>query len=194
MTNLAEKAIETYADEMKKELIDGIWYMSPGSSIRHHDVVSGIYSIFRKNLKGKNCKPFIDNPMVHFSNDNILVPDVMIVCNKDIIKDDAIYGAPDLIVEVLSPSTTKRDRADKMNVYEKYGVKEYWIVDPKSKSVEVYWLEDGKYCLNNAYVIHSDHEMKYMTNEQKAAIVYKFKTSLFDDFTIDIREVFEDID
>ena len=78
---------------------------------------------------------------VHLSENDCVIPDVMIVCNSDIIKDNAIYGAPDLIVEVLSPGTEKRDRGYKKDLYERCGVREYWIVDPVSLTVEVYLLK-----------------------------------------------------
>jgi len=194
MSNLAEKITNRYSDKMKKELIDGIWYMSPGPSVSHHDVATGIYSILRRKLKGKTCKPFIDSLEVHFSENDIFVPDVMVVCSKDIIKPNAIYGAPDLIVEVLSPSSMKHDRITKKNIYEKHGVKEYWIVDTKHKSIEVYLLANGKFVQDNIYTLLTQYEMDGLTEGEKADIIYEFKTSLFDDFTIDIREIFEDID
>jgi len=194
MTSLARKIQKTYPNEMKKELIDGIWFMSPGPSVNHHEATQNIGSFFRSKFKGKLCRAFVDSLDVHFSENDIFVPDVMVVCNPDIIKPNAIYGAPDLIVEVLSPSSIKHDRISKKNVYEKYGVKEYWIVDTKHKSIEVYLLKDGKFVQDNIYTILTQYEMDGLTDEEKNDIVYEFKTSLFDDFTIDIRDIFDGID
>lgn len=194
MSNLAQEIINGIKQEPRKELIDGIWYMSPGPSVNHAHVAFNIGAFFKSKFKGKPCRVFVDSLDVHLSENDIFVPDVMIVCNKDIIKPKGIYGAPDLIAEVLSPRSSRRDKIDKYNTYEKYGVKEYWIVDTKNKSIEVYWLEGGKYRLSNEYILYPQSEIDDMTDEEKATIVYEFKTSLFDDFTIDIREVFEDID
>ncbi|MCL2350620.1 MAG: Uma2 family endonuclease [Defluviitaleaceae bacterium] len=122
------------------------------------------------------------------------MPDVSVVCNKDIIKYNGIHGAPDLIVEILSPSTVKYDRAYKKDLYEQHGVKEYWIVDPKNMTIEVHILTDGKYILDNIYVKHSDHWLKHASKDELAEVVNTFKTSLFNDLIIDVREVFEGID
>ena len=130
---------------------------------------------------------------VRLSRDGIFVPGFMVVCNKDIITKRGIEGAPDLVVEIPSPSTAKRDKIQKKNAYEKAGVKEYWLVNIDSKSIEVYWLQDDKFVLNNLYIIPPDMDIEEMTEGELAKIVYEFKTSLFDDFVIDIREVFEDI-
>ena len=112
----------------------------------------------------------------------------MIVCNSDIIKDNAIYGAPDLIVEVLSPGTEKRDRGYKKNLYERCGVREYWIVDPVSLSVEVYLLENGKYELDEVYRIFPDYTEFYPNEKER----YKSEVpvSLYDDFSIPLTKIF----
>ncbi|WP_411830076.1 Uma2 family endonuclease [Metasolibacillus meyeri] len=68
----------------------------------------------------------------------------MIICNQDIIKRDGIYGAPDLVVEVLSPSTARRDKGEKKALYEKHGVKEYWIISPDEKSYRSLFIEKRK--------------------------------------------------
>lgn len=71
----------------------------------------------------------------------------MVVCNKDIIKKDGVHGVPDLIVEVISPSTAKKDKGYKKDLYETCGVKEYWLVDTDNRSIEVYLLKKIDLCL-----------------------------------------------
>jgi Uma2 family endonuclease len=186
MKNLA------YVDPVPSEKINGeIIMMSPRPVINHLRVIGNIYHIFTGYLKGKRCEAFADGADVHLDEKNTFVPDVMIVCNKDIIKDDGIYGAPDLVVEVLSPSTAKRDRGEKKSIYEKYGVKEYWIANPADKSIEVWLLKDGKYELDNVYTVYPDWQWEKMTDEDKAEAQLNLKVSLYDDLIIDVREIFD---
>lgn len=94
-----------------------------------------------------------DGTDVYLSDNDRVIPDVMIVWNRDIIKKDGIHGTPDLIVEVLSPSTAKNDKGYKKELHEKSGVKEYWIIDPVMRSIETYLLADGKYVLDEFYAL-----------------------------------------
>ncbi|MBQ7516203.1 MAG: Uma2 family endonuclease [Schwartzia sp.] len=182
-----------YRDEPLVEKIDGqIVSMSPSPAVEHNRIAGNIYSIFRQFLKGKKrCEPFFDGVDVHLDDDNIFVPDVMIVCDRSKIRPDGIYGAPDLVVEILSPSTLTRDRGIKKTVYERAGVREYWIVDPLAKSVEVYHLREGKLELDHAYIVYPDWEWERMTEKEKAAARLSVKVSLYDSLDVDVREVFE---
>ena len=85
------------------------------------------------------------------------------------------------------------DRGAKKDVYEKTGVKEYWIVDPEAKSVEVYHLREGRFVLDYAYIIFPDWEWERMDEKARAAARFSVKVSLYDDLTVDLREVFYDI-
>jgi Uma2 family endonuclease len=194
MANLAQEIINGIKQEPKKELIGGIWYMAPRPSFRHYSVGVNLFRKFDRYLLGKKCRALFEGLEVHLSKDDVFVPDFIVVCDPDIIKNKGIVGPPDLVAEVLSPRSVKRDKVDKMTAYEKYGVKEYWIIDTHRKSIEVFLLKDGKFAPNNVYIIYTESEIEEMTDEEKAAIVYEFKTSLFDDFTIDIRDIFEDIE
>lgn len=177
--------------EPRCECLNGkIVMMSPRPAVTHTYISGNIYHLFRTYLKGKKCKTFPDGVDVCLDEKNRVVPDVMIVCNKDIIKERNIQGVPDLIVEVLSPSTAKRDRSYKKDLYERFGVKEYWIVNPADKSIEVYLLQDGAFILDNIYMIYPDYELEDMRKEN-IEIITAFKTSLFDDLTIKIADVFE---
>ena len=187
MSNLA------YIDPPITEVLDGkVVAMSP-AYVRHNNVAFNIASIFRRYLKGKACRVLPDGNKVYLSKRDIVVPDVMIVCNKDIIKDNGVHGAPDLVVEVLSISTSKRDRGYKKNLYEKHGVKEYWLVDIKNREVEVHLLKNGRFELDNVYSIYPDWMLEKMTDEERAEVPMEFTISLFDDIIISIEEVFEDI-
>ena len=194
MSNLAREIINGVGyGQPRKELINGIWCMAPRPDFSHFSVGINLFRKFDRHLHGKNCRALPDGLEVHLSDTEIFIPDFLVVCNPDIIKKKGIFGPPDLVAEILSPRSSKRDKILKFNAYEKYGVKEYWIIDIKNKSIEVYVLEDGKYRLDNEYMVYPEDEIEDMTEAEKADIVYEFKTSLFDDFTIDIREIFEDI-
>ena len=114
----------------------------------------------------------------------------MVVCDPSKIKEMYIEGAPDFVAEVLSRSTEMRDRVEKFQIYEKAGVKEYWIVDIWGRSVSVYRLQDGKFILTK---IHRQQTEKELSKEDKNALNLTLKLSLYDDLEFDISEVFEDI-
>ena len=126
-----------YSDPPRVERIEGKTYlMSPRPRGKHHRAAFNIAHIFEGYLKGKTCMAFDDGMPVYLDGENTYIPDAMIVCDRSIIRDAGIYGAPDLVVEVLSPSTMKHDRGAKMRHYAAAGVKEYWIVDPLAEAVE----------------------------------------------------------
>lgn len=180
-----------YQEEYKEEVLNGeIILMSPCPSANHNRIVGNIYRIFSNFLDGKPCETFVDGMDVYLSDKDTVIPDVMVICNPDIIKSTGIYGIPDLIVEILSPSTAKRDKGYKKDLYEKSGVQEYWIVDPLNKAIEVYLLNDGKYRLDNIYSILPDYEIERMKPEEIANIQTEFKCSLYDDLVISIEKVF----
>lgn len=190
MDNLA------YADDfiVKTELIDGqVVMMSPRPRIEHARACTNISSEFRQYLKNKPCIAFGDGVDVYLDEKNHFIPDSMIVCNKDIIQDDAIYGAPDLVVEVLSPSTSKNDKTKKKFAYERAGVKEYWIVDTWGKSIEVYLNRNNHFELDETYHYYTDEE-KARNNSlpaDKQEIIYdEIKVSLYDDFIVKLKDIF----
>lgn len=182
-----------YQEDRREEWIDGkIVAMSPAST--GHIYVSGnIYRIFGNYLQGKNCIAFSDGLLVRLSDTDKFVPDVMVVCDRDKIKRTYINGAPDLVVEVLSPSTAKNDKGYKKDVYESSGVPEYWIVNPAGKSIEVYLLKNGRYTLDNVYTRYPDEELAEMTDEEKAVVVTEFKCHLYDDLIIRLDDIFGDL-
>lgn len=132
-------------EEKRVELIDGVFYdMSSPSNI--HQLISGeifrYFSDYIRENKGK-CIPAYAPLDVQLDCDDktIVQPDVLIVCDRDKFQGGRVYGAPDLIVEILSPSTKKKDAYTKLMKYAQAGVREYWMVDPNRKTVIVYELE-----------------------------------------------------
>lgn len=181
-----------YQDELWEELINGQFVMmSPRPAWPHVAVSGNIYNIFSNYLKGKKCVAIPDGLDLFLDEQNNYVPDMMVVCDPDKIKSDGVHGAPDLVVEVLSPSTAKNDKIVKKAVYEQHGVREYWLVSPAEKSIEQYLLKDGRFVLHDVYQVHPDFMLKRMKDSEKAAIVTEFKCSLYDDLTIQLADVFD---
>lgn len=145
-----------YQEEPREELLNGEIYMMSSPTVNHSQIASNIYYAFRSYLKGKTCRAFNDGVDVYLTENDRVIPDAMIVCNKNNIKLDGIHGAPDLVVEVLSPGTAKNDKGYKKDLYEKSGVKEYWIIDPVPRSIEVYLLTDGKFALDEVYALYPE--------------------------------------
>jgi Uma2 family endonuclease len=137
----------TWDDGKRWELINGVPYcMSPTPVKSHQDVVLSLGSYLKNKLKDKKCKAYIAPRDVVLSEDDVVQPDVLVVCDPKKDKEACIQGAPELIFEVLSPSTERKDRWDKKLLYEKYGVKEYVILSPKGLYAELYRLqENGKF-------------------------------------------------
>jgi len=181
---------DSFVDEFKEEMLDGkIYFMAP-PLINHSLIASRLFASFFNYLKGKKCQAFFEAGYVKFSKKDKVQPDIMVVCNPDIIKKDGIYGSPDLIIEVLSPSTAKRDRITKKNLYEKHGVGEYWLVDPRSFSIEVYLLKKRKYVLIEVYTWASDELMTNGSDDDKAAIQHEVSPALFPDLVIKMEDIF----
>jgi len=182
-----------YQDERPTEMLDGVIYMMASPRLVHIRVGRNIEDIFKKYFRGKSCDVFGDPAKVFLTENDRVVPDVTVVCDENIIKDEGIFGVPDLIVEILSPSTSKRDKTYKKSLYEKCGVKEYWIVDIDNLSIEVFWLTDGKYLLHDVFTILPEYEKQDMTIEKISEFTTRFKTSIAGGLVIDLEEVFEDV-
>ena len=190
MSNLAYQS--DFYEKRKEELLDGkLVMMSPQPALNHMGIVGNIHNIFKNFLKGKPCSAFTDGVDVYLTKKDRVVPDVMIVCNRDILRHNGVHGVPDLIVEVLSPGTASRDKGYKKDLYERCGVKEYWIVTVESRSVEIYILKDGRYVLDNVYTKLPDYELEDMTEEEKSQVIYEFTTSLFPEMTVVLEDVFD---
>ena len=127
--------------EGRYELIYGeIVDMSPAPTIRHQDLTGGIFSEIRdyiRKRKGK-CRAFIAPTDVKLSDDCIVQPDIFVVCDENKLDEKKCNGAPDWVIEILSPSTSSRDFNEKLRMYLESGVREYWIVDPDNNKVFVH--------------------------------------------------------
>ncbi|SEM60251.1 Endonuclease, Uma2 family (restriction endonuclease fold) [Butyrivibrio sp. ob235] len=144
-----EYTIEDYEalpDDVRVELIDGYFFYMDAPSTRHQLIGGEIYAPIRNYIrknKGK-CIPFISPTDVQLDRDDrtILEPDVFIVCDPSKITEKRIYGNPDFVVEIISPSTARKDRFIKAKKYKYAGVKEFWLVDSKKRNVLVYSFDD----------------------------------------------------
>jgi Uma2 family endonuclease len=149
--------IYTYADyiswpeDERWELIDGVAYnMSPAPGRKHQGIVGTLFGELYQYLKGKPCDVYVSPFDVRLSaenaasNDdiiNVVQPDVSVYCSQNKLDDAGAVGAPDLVAEVLSPATSVKDQREKLALYERFGVREYWIVDAANQTVAVYTIE-----------------------------------------------------
>lgn len=136
-------------DDIRVELIDGVLYTMNSPTSAHQLIAGVIYTklfTYVMEKKGK-CIPMISPIDVQLDCDEktMVQPDVIVVCDRDKVINQCVYGAPDFVVEVLSKSTKKKDSVTKLNKYMNAGVKEYWMIDPKRKSVIVYNFESDIY-------------------------------------------------
>ena len=131
--------------DTRSELIDGQIYLMSAPSRRHQAVTGEIYRQLSNNLRGKSCRPYVSPFAVRLEKDTLVMPDVVVICDPKKLTDAGSDGAPDLIIEVLSPSTTRHDKYTKFMLYLRAGVPEYWIVDPDNNAVTVYRLAENGY-------------------------------------------------
>ena len=157
-----EQGAWTYVDWLKLpddgyryEVIDGVLYMSPPPLIRHQRGLIRFVDLFLAFLKLHPVGEVLIAPVgVRFPNQPVpLQPDIVFVRSErlHIIQEHYIEGTPDLVVEILSPSNWLYDRREKLRVYQEAGVPEYWIVDPRAQTIEIYVLEQGVYRLAGQY-------------------------------------------
>lgn len=154
MGSLAKKGVhkftyadyQTWPDEERWEIIDGEAYaMTPAPSVKHQRIATRLIKSFGNLLDKKPCEPFAPPTDVVLDESNVVQPDLIVVCDKGKITEANIQGAPDLVVEILSPSTGLKDRREKKALYERFGVREYLLVHPEDETVERYSLAEGKY-------------------------------------------------
>ncbi len=146
----------TWPDGERWELIDGIAYdMGPAPNRSHQGILTGFFTQIGPFLAGKPCKVYVapfdvllpdHDGQEETAVPTVVQPDISVICDEKKLTDKGCTGAPDLIVEILSPHTSKKDFNEKLSLYERHGVREYWIVDPGNRYVLVHLLgEDGKY-------------------------------------------------
>jgi len=159
------------------QLVENDLIMSPSPSLNHQLILGEFYDILKSFIKGQENQGLVVLPPVdiYFDEDNVYQPDLIYISKeraREIIKEN-IKGAPDLVVEILSPSNAYYDLRQKKDVYQKYGVKEYIIVDPIVFNCELYTLKDGVYKLH-----------------QKAEKTEKLNSVLLPGLSFDLAKVF----
>ena len=168
--------------------------MAPAANLEHGYIIGRLYFVFVNYfLIHKNGYVHMDNTDVHFSDGSLYKPDLSVVLksNEKILAGRKnIYGAPDMVVEVLSYSTRNRDLTIKKDTYEAQGVKEYWIVDPWAKSVTVYLLRDGKYFLDDRYILLSEKDLETLDDEEKADVKTAVPVSIVEGLTVPLEFIF----
>lgn len=194
LDQLSMDGIYSYADyltwrfEERVELIKGkIFKMSPAPSRKHQAVAMSLVRPISQYFRGNPCQAYFapfdvrlidskkkkkkSNQEIH----SVVQPDICVICDPEKLDDHGCMGAPDWIIEILSPGNNKKEVDDKFRLYEENGVREYWVVYPSEQHVLVFDLVDEKYQLRKIY-----------TGEDAAPV------GIFDDFEINLQEVFED--
>lgn len=171
-----------WPEEERWEIMDGIAYMQASPSPVHQEISVGLVTQFYQYLLDKPCKvyaaPFCVRLVSGDEKKNeeikkVVEPDITIVCDQSKIDEKGCSGAPDLIVEITSPSTAKIDKLIKFTRYEKAGVREYWIVEPDIKLVSVFTLqEDQRYGRPDIYTEHD-----------------QIRVAIFPDLVVDLKPV-----
>lgn len=174
----------SWPDEERWELIDGVPYdMSPAPSRRHQEISAALTGELYAYLKGKPCKVYAAPFDVRLPRDGeiedkdiktVVQPDLVIVCKRDRLDDRGCVKAPDLAIEIISRYTSSKDTVKKFNLYEREGVREYWVIRPDDKTVAVFKLgSDNRYGRPEMY-----------TAEEK------IKVGIFDSLVIDLQDIF----
>ena len=180
-----EKEYFTYADYctwddeqgQRWELIDGAPYMMASPSTKHQDVSGNLVWKFREHLHGKKCKAFAElDVRLNWdkADDIVFRPDLLVVCEPEKIGENFIKGAPDLVIEILSPSTAGRDMMAKFSKYHQAGVKELWYADPVAQTVLVHKWKDG----NHSFALYDNTD--------------KITVGILPELIIDMKDIFDD--
>jgi len=144
----------TWPEDERWELINGVPYnMTPAPTPKHQEVLGEIFRLLANWLKGNKCKvymaPFdvrlVGSETIDSMIDKVVQPDITVVCDPQKIDARGCLGIPDMIIEILSPSTFKKDLGIKLALYESSGVQEYWVVHPLDETVMVFRIQNGQY-------------------------------------------------
>ena len=146
--------------------------------------------IIKQGLKNSICLVSMENLDFKYHpevNDDYLCPDIMIVCDRKYLKGGSYSGVPRFVAETVSHSTAKRDKTEKKDIYEQAGVEEYWIVSPQ-RSVEIYYLQNGKYVLEQNYMLQDDKEDEEYNGDTEISL------RAFPHIKMTLGEIFEGLD
>lgn len=153
----------TWMDDKRRELFNGfIKMMTPAPSRLHQRISANLIRVYGNYLFDKKCEVYHAPSDVRLPTNisskkdrqilTVVQPDIYIICDLSKMDEKGCLGAPDLIIEIVSPKNSKRDIKDKFEIYQKHGVREYWIVNPNDENVNVFVLDDsGKYKLVGMY-------------------------------------------
>lgn len=178
------------------EVIEGEKFMAASPYWEHVNVTANlIATIGAYSRINKLGIAFADNFDVHFPDGSLFRPDFIFVSAekvKDLFakKNTTLHGVPDMVAEIFSRSTMKRDVGIKKDIYERNGVREYWIIDPWRENIDVYLLRDGKYELGGHYENLSDDELLTLTDDERAKIEMEIPVDVLDGFKVKIRNIF----
>lgn len=178
------------------EIIEEEKIMAPSPNWGHVNVTANLITLIggyaRINKLGVVTG---DNFDVHLPDGSLLKPDFMFVsaANEKLFvdqKQNTLHGVPDMVAEIFSRSTMKRDVGIKKDIYERNGVKEYWMIDPWRESVSVYLLRDGKFFLDEIYFNYTDDELNELPDDERAEVKMEVPVAVLGGFKIKIRNVF----
>ena len=154
-----------WPDDTRYELIDGeAFLMSPAPLVEHQEIAGEVFRQLANQLDGKPCRPYIAPVDVRLPRadeadaaiDTVVQPDVLVVCDPGKVDRRGVRGAPDWLLEVLSPSTAAHDQIAKRRTYERAGVREYWLVHPGDRTLTVYVLDNGQYGRPDIYELKDE--------------------------------------
>jgi Uma2 family endonuclease len=165
-------------DDAYYELINGYIMKKSAPRPQHQNISMNLSIQLGTFIKTSGLGKLFAAPIDVFLNDiNAVQPDLVFVAkeNLELVTDDGIMGIPDLVIEIISPSSVLRDRVDKKNLYERLNVKEYWIIDPQYQDVEIYTVQNGRYELLSGVTMFEG----------------TLKSSIFEGIEIDLGVLFE---
>ncbi|MEQ6358777.1 Uma2 family endonuclease [Thermoanaerobacter thermohydrosulfuricus] len=169
------KEIDSKTDEML-EFINGEIYLLSAPSVAHQRILTNLSTEFGIYFRDKKCKHFVAPLDVILQNDqekHKVQPDITVICDEKGLTENNYTGVPELVVEILSPSTASKDYIIKMDLYMRFGIKEYWIVSPKNQEIQIFSLQDGVY----------GEPINFSKDEV-------LKSVIFEDLTIDLKNIF----
>ena len=171
----SESDYESLPEDVRAELINGQLYYQAAPSRIHQKILNAVNNTIYNYIhaKGGSCEvyPALFAVKLKEENENIVEPDISVICDPGKLTDRGCTGAPDWIVEIISPSTSSHDYIRKLNLYAKAGVKEYWIIDPRTGKVFVYYLDQAD------------------VNVDSYTFQDKIKVNIYDDLWIDFKEI-----
>ncbi len=178
------------------EIIGGEKFMAPSADIWHNNVVVKLAMIIGMHAAiNRLGLVFTDSLDVHFPDGNLFKPDFIFVSaanSKTVIdnKHSTIHGVPDMVAEIFSRSTIKNDIGIKKDIYERNGVKEYWMIDPWRETIEVFLLRDGKFEFGGLYQNWSEDELLRLPEDERAKVEFEVPVGVLDGFKVKIKNIF----